>query len=352
MEHRFRLHPHEVWREGLVREGVYGQSADFADVLPEGVWNESRFVFGRYSPRGKEDGAIGHILFRPENGDENENFFVAAPLQRGLSNVKGNPACSIAEFVFGSERADPRDLRHALQANSWGRVFYFDEEENLSQASSRASSWALFLVASGYGVWKWTIKTGVTWGTTSAEGAFHWPPSGAEHGRFLASASSENLGVYLQTLLHNPESEIAFARRWLRTPDMEERAEMFSTWTNGSRKEAHQVLRALLIQETDRLDVSDISADWCVLEMDQDMIWSDNGHIFSEADFKRLRTVFKNLRAYFKVQPTKKRRPLCVTNSGIGWSISEHITEPTAHERLEAQLQLTQWAQERGLSFD
>jgi len=57
------------------------------------------------------------------------------------------------------------------------------------------------------------------------------------------------------------------------------------------------------------------------------------------------------LRAYFAVELSEKP-PLCVQNSYLDKWTYIRITEPTAHERLEAQLQLTQWAQERGLSFD
>ncbi len=348
MKQKFQLHAHEVWREKLVREGEYEQSGDFVDVLPQGVWKDSRFVFGRYSARGRDDFAVGNIILRPETGDPQENFFVTGEVH----NARKVPLCNLGEIVFSSQKADATVLEMALANNTWGRLFYLDDERKLRREKElRPLNWGLFLAANGFGVWKWTMQDGVTWGKTSPEGLFRWKPSGANHARFLASTSTPVLLTHLENLLEDENSEISFAFRWLQMEEQSgERSDTVSTWTHGSRAEAAEVLRWLLIREMGERKQDRLSLTWHMIHENgrADMIWSDGKSAFS-----RLRSALASLRVYFGVKAnTTKGHPLCVQHTHIEREISIYVDEPTAHERLEAHQQLQTWATQRGLSFD
>lgn len=345
---QFHLQAHEVWREKLVREGVYEQSGEFGDVLPPGVWDDSRFVFGRYSARGREDFAVGNILFRPENGDPNENFFVASEVH----NARKVPFCNMGEFVFGNQKAGVSLLRSALQNNSWGRVFYLNDEAKLRREDElRPLDWGLFLAANGFGVWKWTMQDGVTWGTTSPEGLFRWKPSGAGHARFLATTSTPALCQHLENTLSDKHCEMSFARRWLQMEIQGgERSDFVSTWTRGSRLEAQEVLRWLLIREVAERKPQRLAVTWQMIltEDEPDGFWSED-----KRSLLRLEKAFNTLRDYFGVKSTtSSSSPLCVRHTLVEREISVGVNEPSAHEQLEAHQQLQSWAKERGLSFD
>lgn len=354
MEQRFRLQAHEVWREGLVREGVYGQSADFADVLPKGVWNESQFVFGRYNARKGEETLTGHILFRPENGAEEENFLLATDVMGGMRGMGDPHFCNLGEFFFGSERVDEKQIVMALKTNQWGRVFYLDADNLRADGTMMPCDWGVFLAANGMGLWKWTMRDGVTWGKASNQGIFRWHEE-PEAARFLATHSASDLKLLIQQQLSDADSEMAFARRWLQSEE-DERINIAYHWKNGgTRAEFEKVLHWLLLSELS-------------LQTETRLMWrifpfGENGDRTpttldgpsGELEWpERLNKALFQLLSFFDLQPKNHRypHPLCVQHSYIDDGLYANIKNPTAHERLEAQLQLTQWAQERGLSFD
>jgi len=352
MEHRFRLQAHEVWREGLVREGVYGQSADFADVLLQGVWNESRFVFGRYSPRKGEDTLTGNILFRPERGAEEENFLLATDAMGGMRGMGGPHFCKLGEFIFGSGRVDKKQIATALKKHQWGRVFYFNDDLR-ADGTMMPCDWGVFLAANGMGLWKWTTRDGVTWGKASNEGIFRWHHNPQSAARLLTKHSSFEIWRQFQIQLADFQSDAAFSRRWLQMEE-EERFDEVTQWKNGSRGEYESVLRLLLLTEPTLQNARGIQLTTSVFEDEM-----KESHYLHELQADKYRAALsprwqraeETLRAYFEVELCE-RLPLCARNSYIGKWTYIHITEPTAHERLEAQLQLRAWAEERGLSFD
>jgi len=353
VEHRFRLQAHEVWREGLVREGVYGQSADFADVLPKGVWDESRFVFGRYNARKGEETLTGHILFRPEHGAEEENFLLATDVMVGMRGPGGPFFCNLGEFFFGSERVDEKQIVMALKTNQWGRVFYLDDDLR-ADGTLMPCDWGVFLAANGMGLWKWTMRDGVTWGKASNQGIFRWheEPKAA---RFLATHSSSEVWLFIQEQL--ADSEMAFARHWLQS-EGDERINVVYDWKNGgNRAEFERVMHWLLLSELSLQ--TETSLVWRIFPFGED----EDGYELESPlrgtsgpleEPERLERAISELLWFFDLQPKNPQNlhlP-CVQNSHFDRGLYANIKAPTAHERLEAQLQLTQWAQERGLSFD
>jgi len=352
MEQRFRLHPHEVWREGLVQEGVYGQSADFADVLSQGVWNESRFVFSRYNAYEGEETLTGNILFRPEHGAEEENFLLATDVMGGMRGGGGPYFCKLGDFIFGNERVDKKQIVEALKKNQWGRVFYLDADNLRADGAQMPCDWGVFLAANGMGLWKWTMRDGVTWGKASNEGIFRWHDE-QEAARFLATHSSSEVWLFIRQQL--ADSEMAFARRWLQSED-DERINIAYRWKNGgSRAEFEKVMRWLLTSE-----LSLQAETWLVWRIfpfdgDEDVYELDSplsGPSGSLEWPERLYKALFQLLSFFDVQPDKSYNFPCVKNSYFDRGLYANIRNSTAHERLEAQLQLTQWARERGLSFD
>lgn len=344
MNQRFQLQAHEVGREKLVREQFYEQSGDFGDVLPKGVWNDSQFVWSRYNPRHSEGHLFGHLLFRPEQGSGDENFFVGSEAR--LSG--GVPSSRPGEFFFGEEGTESHEMESALTINNWGRVFYLNGQGLRREEDELPCDWALFLSASGLGLWKWTMRDGVTWGEASANGLFCWHENPSEAARFLARTPSLEVWAQLQQQLKNPDSEMAFARRWLQLEDEEDRLDALTVWTRGSRAQCEWVLRALALSDQELQGASEATISWS-MRGEEDSIW-----LHDEDDFgfsSRLQNAFALLREYFGVRPKTAQLPLCAQTSLIDWQVLADIENPTAHERLEAQLQLQAWAKERGLSF-
>jgi len=347
MEHRFRLHPHEVWREGLVREGVYSQSADFADVLPKGVWNESRFVFSRYNARKGEETLTGNTLFRPEHGAEDENFLLATDAMGGMRGMGGPFFCKLGEFIFGSERVDKKQIVAALEKHQWGRVFYFDDNLRADGAEVPCD-WGVFLAANGMGLWKWTMRDGVTWGKASNEGIFRWHHNPQSAARFLTTHSSSEVWRQFQLQLADSKSDAAFSRRWLQSEE-DERLRTLLVFENGSLQEWEMVVRWLLLRELTLQKVKSVRFWGCIIDADADyhLLSYEEGFC---AESQRLKRGMRQIQGYFS--PGLEQSFLCTQFYFTDANVEIHITEPTAHERLEAQLQLTQWARERGLSFD
>jgi hypothetical protein len=349
MEQRFKLQAHEVWREKLVREGVYGQSGDFKGVLPSGIWDDSRFMFGRYSPRGRENSFVGHILFRPENGAEEENFFCAVDVHGDSSRAGDADFCKLGEFVFGGEHVDLAQVQRALARGLWGRVFCLNENGLRREGDEMPCDWAVFLSANGFGLWKWTMRDGVTWGKASDEGMFRWHDDETEAARFLARTPSPDVWATFQLQLDNANSDAAWARRWLGLEE-EARFDELAQWRQGSRSEWETILRQLLLtdpqlQKTQEIDLTTSLfeiADW------EETLMCDG---YRTAFSPRLRAALALLQTHFDVR-FPEQLPLCARKSYIDGNTYCRISEPTNHERLEAHQQLQTWAAQRGLSFD
>ena len=347
MEHRFRLHPHEVWREGLVRRGVYKHSADFSDVLPDGVWDESRFVFTPYSPRHGENHVFGHVLFRPENGSMEENFFVGSNPSLADQISHWRPG----EFFFGDNGDGQSELKNVLSSNQWGRIFYFNEQCLRTQNEKIPSDWGAFLCADGWGSWKWATRDGSSWGKAKS-GIFRWHNALDEAARVLTHTPSFEIWTQLHEQLKNPESEAAFSLHWAQTEE-DERGKLMLIFKRGSVEEAQQVLDWLAASKIDYLSHSNVVLSWSPSTTGKydDSLWLASN--FDEEGIPLdLQNALETLRKYFQVELRFSEQLISKMLWHFDRNLHAHITEPTAHERLEAQLQLTQWARERGLSFD
>lgn len=347
----FQLHPHEVWSKDIISTGEFSGGGDLSSILPPNVWNDSRFFWGRYSPRGRDDFAVGHIIFRPQNGDPTENFFVADKVHH-TRNAKPR---NMREFVFGSQQVDVPRIENALTNNLWGRVFYFNEDNELRDEQALGTyDWGLFLAANGVGLWKWAKWNGVTWGKASREGIFRWSAPELTPARFLATSSSATLRAYIASLLADDSSEMAYTKRWLPVEDTNERSAEMALWTRGSLTEVLQVLRWLLVEELGRREEELMSASWVfnATKLERDSIWVETDFDSVPIAPKYLLGAFNTLRNYFEVKPKAGQLPLCTAYRSYGRSLRVEVEQPTAHERLEARFQLRDWCDERGLSFD
>ena len=345
MEHRFKLHAHEVWREKLVREGVYDQrSGDLRRVLPPGVWDDSRFVFGPYTALGSTTREIiGHILFRPENGADEENFFVCERF-RGAEE----PLCRPANFYF-EQTEEESVLRFALSESRWGRVFYLDEDGLRRDNQLPPCDWGVFLCANGLGAWKWTMRDGVSWDKAGDDGVFRWHHNRTEATRFLARATSFDAWSEVQKQMRDSSSEMAFAKRWIQL-DEEERLDEVVQWKCGSRKEWQTVLRWLLLADPALLEanvielfapVTDVDGGIATLSCDEEE-WDLPPFLSGGLDV---------LEHHF----SPKWKPILTSTAkerAVDPTILLRLENPTHHERLEAHQQLQTWATQRGLSFD
>ncbi len=348
MTHRFKLHAHEVWREKLVTEGVYKGSGDFADVLPEGVWEESRFVFGRYWPQKRQlRSALGHVLFRPQTGLPKENFFVSFDEVFGGVFQPHRPG----QFFF-DQTSELEIMSRALESNGWGRVFYLDGTKLRTEETPMPCEWGVFLSASGRGLWKWTLRDGVSWMQAERDGLFRWHKQPGEAARFLARTPSEDVWKQVGARLNNPRSLMARTRRTMET-EHERRLEAIRLWHEKSRPEWEQVVHWLLLTDPELQKVNHISLQVSVVYLE-----GMEGELFGAlfCDEKDVRHSERFQKGYEAVQavlgPTLDGQPLLRMGGFAEGFIEIEISNPTAHERLEALLQLQAWAKERGLSFD
>lgn len=346
MTNAFRLHAHEVWREKLVREGTLAQSGDFAEVLPRGVWPGSRFCFGRYNPLRGHEGLVGHVVFRPEEGPDDENFFVALDVDGDAA--RGKAFCKLGEFVFGNDRVDDAILKRALQFHQWGRVFYLDDQGLRQEEQERPCDWGVFLAANGWGLWKWSLRDGVTWGKASGEGVFRWNKKASEAAQMLAQSSSHEVWRRFERQLTDPNFDGAFARRWLQTEE-EERFDLVVEWARGSKAEFDQVVGWLLMTHPSLQNAQTVSV---MLDLFDTEPWSRSFQCDkqSEAFPSWLEKALSKLTEFFGPRRSSANHP-CIERSFVETS-RWILVSPSAHERLEAHQQLTQWARERGLSFD
>ncbi len=343
---KFRLQEHEVWRERLVREGEYAQSRNFGDVGEE--WNSQRFACGSYHPLRAAEGSVGYALFRPENAPETENFFAPDKLNIPHIAPEDHGFFCPREGAWSAHDSLDGAVESALSQSVFGRVFYLEGDELRRDGTMRPCNWGVFICSTGHGLWKWTMRDGVTWNKTSSDGLFRWHNNPTKAARFLARTPSTQVWAHLQWQLEHPDSEIAFSRRWLQLGE-EEQFDSLAVWTNGSRDECSWVLRALALCDEELAGARSATITWSMLGED-DSVWlhDEDEWVFSS----RLQRAFAALREYFGVRPMWVDSPLCCETSDIEWQVLADIENPTAHERLEAHQQLETWAKERGLSFD
>ena len=129
---------------------------------------------------------------------------------------------------------------------------------------------------------------------------------------------------------------------------------MIYQWENGSREECNRVLRWLLLSDMTLQDCSGVglSASMLPQNAEQTSVYPlDEGDDAELTLSPKLLAAINQLRSFFRVALVENI-PLCA--QGTNWHLHTfcEVEEPTAHDRLEAHLQLREWASARGLSFD
>ena len=270
------------------------------------------------------------LIVRRQNDDENWNFVVG--VERGT--------------ILNSRSPDLADaVRLALEQRRIGRIFYLNDEGKIELQNPQ---WLLFLGVGGSGSWTPLKHENGKW-----DGAFPTPFRWADKTRHdetaILAALQKPATTWLdwsREELKNPDSPLGFARAWAGLEWEEQKARLSGLTAENEREYRTGVRRVLWAQR--ELWAQNEPVEWYL---------NPNGgvnlYVFDETeDFQTPPRVENWAKLLFQsyVRALTPEQIVAHVVLKEAQAYQDHILEfetdpPTAHEQLEAHLELREWIQ-------
>lgn len=344
---KFDLHPWELASPGIEPEGevsfalkIGGESCQFrrAEAVSE------LFPYFRFQDASEEHFLLARLDFWSHG--------------RGSQPIELRPAqYPVARFAK-DDSGLREECQQALEMNAWGRYFCLGADLGLVEDAAEVgqAKWSVFLLANGQGVidnLAHNRRSSIGFKGWNSIAPFRWHDGGAPE--ILRDGTASEWLAWLVGEVRQPESPIAFAQK-LAEKSEDEAALRCAYWVNGSRQEWQDVARWVLQTE---------SSLWEGIAEGETIQWSyqlteageaprqesgflirsgeRSSHLVHERALKRLQSA----NGYFSpfLDPFLINRHLCVEHHRHHMKFLRVVASyPSAHERLEAALNLKEWA--------